>query len=352
MDKIYLMSDNTAPVHPTIMQALVEGNVGHAPSYGLDEVANRCNAMFKELCGKDVDVMYVIGGTGGNVLALDSLMGTHEALVCTDTCHVHTTETGAFEKQIGAKIYTTPNIDGKLDLAKAEAVIKEFKGNFHHNQPAVISIAQTTEVGTVYTVEEIQAVCDLAHRYDMKVHMDGARISNALAYLGCTFKEMCVDTGVDVITFGGTKNGMMFGEANLYFDKSSFQRAFYLIKQDLQLISKRRYIPMQFEAFLKDNLYLELAKHANDLIVNDLKEGIKDLPQVTLSAPLQSNQAFLVLDNAIVEKLEEKYYFAVNHDLGDKKEIRLVTCYNSTKEEMASFIKDLRDICLNEKGEH
>lgn len=347
MDKIFFFSDNTAPVHPAIMQALVDGNQGHAVAYGFDEEAKRANHMFEALCGRPVDVMYVLGGTGGNVLALDSMMSSHEALVCADCCHVHTTETGAFEKVIGAKIYPTRSHDGKIDLAQAEAIIKEFRGNFHHNQPAVISIAQTTEVGTVYSIEEIQAVCDLAHQYDMKVHMDGARISNALAYLGCTFKQMCVDTGVDVVTFGGTKNGMMFGEANLYFDKKSYQKAIYLQKQDLQVISKRRYIPMQFEAFLKDDLYLKIAKQANELILKNLKNGLEALPQVQVSASLQSNQAFLVLDNEVVEKLLEKYSFAVNKDLGNQKEIRLVTSFISTSEEVDAFVTDLKTILSN-----
>ena len=212
---------------------------------------------------------------------------------------------------------------------------------FHHNHPAVVSIAQTTEVGTVYSVEEIKAVCDFAHRNGLKVHMDGARISNALAYLGCTFKEMCVDTGVDVVTFGGTKNGLMFGEANLYFDKEAYKKAWFLQKQDLQVISKRRYLPLQFEAFLKDDLYLDLAKHANSVILETLQERIKDL-NITLSAPLQSNQAFLVLDNDVVEKLSEKYAFAINKDLGDKKEIRLVACFITTHEEMQQFVTDLK----------
>lgn len=344
MDKIYFFSDNTAGVHPTIMQALVDGNKGHAVAYGFDEDGKRCNALFKELCGRDVDVIYVMGGTGGNVFALDSMMSSHEALICADCCHVHTTETGAFEKLIGAKIYTTSSQDGKINLEEAEAYIKEFRGNFHHNQPAVISIAQTTEVGTVYEISEIKAVCDLAHRYGLKVHMDGARISNALAYLGCTFKEMCVDTGVDVVTFGGTKNGLMFGEANLYFDKDVYNKATFLQKQDLQVISKRRYIPLQFEAFLKDDLYLQLAKHANDLICVDLKEGLKQFAQVKLNATLQSNQAFLILKNEWVEKLSEKYAFAINHDLGDEKEIRLVTSFISTKEEVSNFLQDLKEI--------
>ena len=344
MGKIYFMSDNTAPVHSAIMQALVDGNVGHALSYGNDEDAKRCNKMFKEMCGCDVDVMYVLAWTGANVLALDSMMASHEALVCTDCCHVHTTETWAFEKILGAKIYPTPHQDGKLDLKAVAHIMEEYKDNFHHNQPAVISIAQTTEIGTVYSIEEIKVICDFAHQHQMKVHMDGARISNALAYLGCTLKEMCVDTGVDVVTFGGTKNGMMFGEANLYFDKTSYHKALCLQKQDLQVISKRRYIPLQFEAFLKDDLYLTLAAHANDLITKDLYQALKQLPEVKLSVPLQSNQAFLVLENQVVEKLSEKYAFMINHDYGDTKEVRLVTSFVSTKEEMAEFIEDLKAI--------
>ena len=343
MEKIFFFSDNTAAVHPTIMQALVDGNKGHGIAYGLDDDAKRVNEMFKALCGRDVDVMYLNGGTGANVLAMDSLMNSYEALICADCCHIHTTEMSAFEKIVGAKIYTTSSVNGKINLVEAQKYVDEMSNIFHHNHPSVVSIAQTTEVGTVYTIEEIRAVCDFAHKNGLKVHMDGARISNALAYLGCTFKEMCVDTGVDVVTFGGTKNGLMFGEANLYFDKEAYKKAWFLQKQDLQVISKRRYLPLQFEAFLKDDLYLKLARHANSIILEDLQEGIKDL-NITLSAPLESNQAFLVLDNEVVEKLSEKYAFAVNKNLGNQKEIRLVSTFMTTHEEMNEFVNDLKEL--------
>ena len=343
MEKIFFFSDNTAAVHPTIMQALVDGNKGHGIAYGLDDDAKRVNEMFKALCGRDVDVMYLNGGTGANVLAMDSLMNSYEALICADCCHIHTTEMSAFEKIVGAKIYTTSSVNGKINLEEAQKYVDEMSNTFHHNHPSVVSIAQTTEVGTVYTIEEIRAVCNFAHKNGLKVHMDGARISNALAYLGCTFKEMCVDTGVDVVTFGGTKNGLMFGEANLYFDKEAYKKAWFLQKQDLQVISKRRYLPLQFEAFLKDDLYLKLARHANSIILEDLQEGIKDL-NITLSAPLESNQAFLVLDNEVVEKLSEKYAFAVNKNLGNQKEIRLVSTFMTTHEEMNEFVNDLKEL--------
>lgn len=343
MEKIFFFSDNTAAVHPTIMQALVDGNKGHGIAYGLDDDAKRVNEMFKALCGRDVDVMYLNGGTGANVLAMDSLMNSYEALICADCCHIHTTEMSAFEKIVGAKIYATSSVNGKINLVEAQKYVDEMSNTFHHNHPSVVSIAQTTEVGTVYTIEEIRAVCDFAHKNGLKVHMDGARISNALAYLGCTFKEMCVDTGVDVVTFGGTKNGLMFGEANLYFDKEAYKKAWFLQKQDLQVISKRRYLPLQFEAFLKDDLYLKLARHANSIILEDLQEGIKDL-NITLSAPLESNQAFLVLDNEVVEKLSEKYAFAVNKNLGNQKEIRLVSTFMTTHEEMNEFVNDLKEL--------
>ena len=343
MEKIFFFSDNTAAVHPAIMQALVDGNKGHGIAYGLDDDAKRVNEMFKALCGRDVDVMYLNGGTGANVLAMDSLMNSYEALICADCCHIHTTEMSAFEKIVGAKIYATSSVNGKINLVEAQKYVDEMSNTFHHNHPSVVSIAQTTEVGTVYTIEEIRAVCNFAHKNGLKVHMDGARISNALAYLGCTFKEMCVDTGVDVVTFGGTKNGLMFGEANLYFDKEAYKKAWFLQKQDLQVISKRRYLPLQFEAFLKDDLYLKLARHANSIILEDLQEGIKDL-NITLSAPLESNQAFLVLDNEVVEKLSEKYAFAVNKNLGNQKEIRLVSTFMTTHEEMNEFVNDLKEL--------
>ena len=207
MEKIYFQSDNTSGVHPQIMEAINKANQDHAMPYGSDAYSLQVQEKFRELSGRDCDVVFVLGGTGGNVLAMDSMLSSYEALICTDVCHIHTTETGAFEKIVSAKIYPTPNRDGKLDLNEVKKVIDEYIGTFHHNQPSVISIAQTTELGTVYTVDEIREICEFAHQYHLKVHMDGARISNALAYLGCSYREMVVDTGVDVVTFGGTKNG-------------------------------------------------------------------------------------------------------------------------------------------------
>ncbi len=344
MEKIFFQSDNTSGVHPTIMQAMIDANKGHTLPYGADDYAKNVQQIFKDLSQKDCDVLFVLGGTGGNVLALDAMMNSYEALICTDVCHVHTTEAGAYEKIAHAKILTTKNHDGKIDLDDAKAYLRDYCGNFHHSQPSVISIANTTEVGTVYTVQEVKAICDFAHDNGLKVHMDGARISNALAYLGCTYKELVVDTGVDVITFGGTKNGMMFGEALVFYDKESYAHAKYLQKQNLQLISKLRFIPCQFEAFFKDDLYLKLAKHANDLIVHDLQEGLKKFPQVIVSNTLQSNQAFLVLNNDVVEKLQERFYFVINRDLGHQKEIRLVTSFISTKEEVQAFLDCLQEI--------
>ena len=344
MEKIYFQSDNTSGVHPQIMEAINKANQDHAMPYGSDAYSLQVQEKFRELSGRDCDVVFVLGGTGGNVLAMDSMLSSYEALICTDVCHIHTTETGAFEKIVSAKIYPTPNRDGKLDLNEVKKVIDEYIGTFHHNQPAVISIAQTTELGTVYTVDEIREICEFAHQYHLKVHMDGARISNALAYLGCSYQEMVVDTGVDVVTFGGTKNGMLFGEANVYYDKRCYQRAVYMQKQDLQLISKMRFIPAQFLAFFQDDLYLKMADHANRLITKTLKEGLKDIPGVEVSNTLQSNQAFLVLPEDKVEALDEKFYFAINRDLGDKKEIRLVTSFQTTQAEMDAFVTSLKEI--------
>lgn len=341
MDKIFFFSDNTSGVHPRIMQALVDGNQHHARSYGNDEYSKKAKEMITEIMGKECYTVFVLGGTGGNILALDAMMSSYEALICADCCHIHTTETSAFEKIVGAKIYTTTSKNGKINLEEAKQYLLENKGNIHHNQPRVISIAQTTEFGTVYTIEEIREICDFAHNNGLYVHVDGARISNALTYLNCTLKEMIADTNVDVLTFGGTKNGMMFGEANVYFNQEFYMKSCFLQKQNLQLLSKMRYIPISFIAYLEKNLYLEIANTANQLMYV-LKESVTDLQDVELLYPIESNQAFLRIPTRLSNELINKYEYAISKEENGYTELRFVTSFINTLEEVNELIRDLK----------
>jgi Threonine aldolase len=343
MEKKFFFSDNTSGVHPLIMDAIVKGNSGHAKAYGEDDYSLKAKEIIKEILGKECYSTFVLGGTGGNILALDSLMRSYQGLICSDCSHIHTTETGAFEKIVGAKIYPTIAKNGKIDLLEARKYLEDNKNNIHHNQPKVISIAQTTEVGTVYEIEEIKEICDFAHENGLYVHVDGARIANALVSLNCTLKEMISDTGVDVLTLGGTKNGMMFGEVNIYFDESLYNQSRFLQKQNLQLISKMRYISIQFIEYFREDLYLKIAKESNDLM-NVFKDSIEELKAVKLLYPIESNQAFIRIPIKFSNQLINKYEYAILSELEDETDLRLVTTFINTKEEVFELINDLKNI--------
>lgn len=258
-------SDNVAGAHPVVLEALVAANRGHALAYGEDVQTKRVEVMFSELFGREVVTRFVYGGTGANVLALASLLQPAEAVVCTNWSHINVDETGAPEKILGAKLIDLPCPDGKLAPSLVKSVLAA-RGNLHHAQPAVISLTQPTELGTLYSVDEVRALCAVAHEHGLYVHMDGARIANATAALGGTraaLRAFTVDAGVDVLSFGGTKAGVVFGEAVVWFDPVLARRSQYLRKNITQLHSKMRYIAAQYEALLSDDLFIDLGQRAN-----------------------------------------------------------------------------------------
>ena len=252
-------SDNNAGVHPEVLQAIAAANQGHAVGYGDDPYTEAAVRKFKQHFGADIEVFIVFNGTAANCLSLKALTNTYHAVICAEAAHIYTDECGAPEKFTGCKLIPLPTREGKLTV---EAVSQAYHGigDQHHVQPRVISITQATEVGTVYKPAEIKALARFAHEHDMFLHVDGARIANAAASLGQTLRQASRDLGVDVLSFGGTKNGALGAEAVVFFDKALAHDFLYLRKQGMQLASKMRFISAQFDALLTGDLWLKSAR--------------------------------------------------------------------------------------------
>ena len=240
-------SDNFSGVLPEVFKALEESAFGHQHSYGEDKYTEKAIEDFKQIFGDDIDVYFVYNGTGANILSLSAFTHSYNAIICAETAHINVDECGAIEKQTGSKLLTVPTFDGKLSLGLIHNHMHGFDDQ-HHAQPKIISLTQCTELGTVYTHDELKEICDFAHAHDMYVHMDGARLANAVAYLGCTPASITKEVGIDVLSFGGTKNGMMFGEAVVFFNTTMSKEVKYIRKQLMQLHSKSRFIAAQFSA--------------------------------------------------------------------------------------------------------
>lgn len=328
-------SDNAAGAHPAVLEAVARANHGHALAYGDDAWTKECEGAFRELFG-DVTTLLTFNGTGANVLGLASLLGPAEAVVCTDWAHIATDETGAPERILGAKLIDLPAPDGKLRPEQIED-LAHLLGVAHHAQPGVVSITQSTELGTVYSPDEVAAVCETAHGHGMTVHMDGARIANATAALGgdvAALRSFTVDAGVDVLSFGGTKNGLLGGEAVVYLRPELARRAMYVRKQVTQLPSKMRFVAAQFLGLLAEDRWLELAGHANRM-ARTLHDGIAPLPGVDVAAP-QVNSLFPSLPLEIIEPLRDWSFFW-DWDVS-RHQVRWMTAWDTTAEDVERFV--------------
>lgn len=326
-------SDNYSGVHPQIIEALINTNHGHVPAYGEDVYTESAIAKFKEHFGCDIDVYFVFLGTGANVLGLQAITRPYEAVICSDCAHIHTDECGAPDR-FGPKLLYVPNKSGKVSIEE----VKQFlfmKGIEHHIQPKVISITQATELGTVYYLEEIRSICNFAHDNDMYVHMDGARLANAAVSLGVTLKDITKGAGVDILSFGGTKNGMMYGEAVIFFNTQLSQDFKYIRKQGMQLASKMRFIAAQFEALLSNDLWEKNAKHTNEM-ARYLAELLADVPQIEITNKIESNAVFAVVPEAIIPKLQSEYSFYVWNP--SESLVRWMTSFDTTKEDVEAFV--------------
>ena len=329
-----LASDNYSGIHPAILEAIADANQGHVSSYGHDEYTHRAEQLFKQHFGDHVEVFFVFLGTAANVLSISSALRPYEAVLCTELAHINTDECGAPEHIGGFKLLTVPTTDGKFNIEKARRYLQNV--GFEHNvQPKLVSISQTTELGTVYSVQEIQAIADFAHSNGMYLHVDGARLSNAAAALNLPFREFTTDLGVDIISFGGTKNGMMLGEA-VIFNNTELAKGFkYLRKQSMQLASKMRFISAQFIAYLANNQCISTANHANQMAAY-LNQRLTAFPQVTITQPVDANAVFAVFPKAINEILLDESFFYF-WDEG-KNEARWMTSWDTTKEDIDRFV--------------
>lgn len=339
MTKKMFASDNNSGIHPAILEAIAEANIGHVPAYGGDHYTEAAIAKLKEHFGEQSEVAFVFNGTGANVTGLKAMVRSHQAIICTDGAHINSDEGGAAEGFIGGKLLTVPSADGKLTIEGIQRHLHNI-GNQQRIQPKAVSISQCTELGTVYTIDEIKEITHFAHENGLYVHMDGARLSNAAAHLGCSFAEMTGDAGIDMLAFGGTKNGLMLGEAVVCFNNELASEIPYIRKQGMQLGSKMRFIAAQFDRLLTDNLWLDNARHANGM-AKLLAEGLEDFQEISLTQPVESNAVFASLPKAQIEKLQQKHSFAVWNE--DKNEIRLVTSFDTERKDVESFLADVRE---------
>lgn len=335
-------SDNFSGVLPEVFQALEEAAYGHQHSYGEDSCSEKAIDDFKKIFGENIDVYFVYNGTGANILSLSSFCHSYNAVICAETAHINVDECGAIEKQTGCKLLTVPTFDGKLTTGLIANHIHDF-GDQHHVQPKIISLTQCTELGTVYTPEELREICDYAHAHNMYVHMDGARISNAIAYLDCSPREITSAAGIDVLSFGGTKNGMMFGEAVIFFNPSVAKEVKYIRKQLMQLHSKTRFIAAQFSAVLKNDLWLKAARHSNQMAQMLAGEAAK-IPGIHITQEVQGNEIFAIIPREKIEILQKECFFYV----WDKNasEVRWVCSFDTTENDIIEFVNLLRqELC-------
>ncbi len=332
------VSDNVSGVHPKVMEALIKCNEGHMTPYGGDELSLEAAELIKKELGAKA-VYFTLNGTGTNICILDALTAKYGAIMCTDLCHVFIHEAGAAAKTGQMQILTVSTDDGKLNPKSLDKYL-QYKSMFHFPQPQVITISQTTEMGTVYTVQEIKDLVAYAKEHGYKVHMDGSRISNACASLGISLKEMTCDLGIDALSFGMSKNGMMFGECAVFFD-DEHPNFMNLMKANLQVQSKSRYVGAQYLAMMKDNLWLENATKANEM-AKYLCEGLEKIDGINIVASRDSNMVFVEFPKEIIKPLQDCMLFFIEYE--DKNYSRLVCNFDTTKEDIDKFVAKAREL--------
>jgi threonine aldolase len=326
-------SDNWAGVHPEVLKAIAAANVGHVPSYGSDPYTLEAVTRIRGELGEDAEVFLVFSGTAANVLCLHSMVQSHQAVICAETAHVYTSECGAAEKHIGCKLLAASSPHGKITVAGIKEHLHDI-GNEHHAQPRAISITQATEYGTVYTPTEIREIADFAHANSLLLHMDGARIFNAAVHLDVPLRAITSDAGVDALSFGGTKNGLMAGEAVIFFDPQLARDFEFRRMQGMQLASKMRFIAAQFIALFNDDLWRRSASHSNkmaQLLAGELA-GIRG---VTLTQPVEANEVFVIFPSRIIPVLQQRWPFHVWDE--SKSEARLITSFDTEEADITDF---------------
>ncbi|MEO3811401.1 low specificity L-threonine aldolase [Sphaerisporangium sp. B11E5] len=331
-------SDNHAGVHPAVMEAVAAANIGDAPAYGDDEWTATLNDRLRAEFGAHASGFVVLNGTGANMISLSMMLTRrYEAIICPETAHIATHETGASERILGVKLITVPTPDGKLtpdDVTSRLSV----RGNISYVQPKIVSISQVTELGTCYTPDEIAALARTAHDNDMLLHVDGARLSNAAAHLGCSLRDLTTDAGVDVVSLGGSKNGALLGEAVITLRPDLAEAVPYLRRQTLQLGSKMRYISAQLTALLTNELWRQNATQANQM-ARRLAAAVTDLPTLDILYPVESNAVFATLPPEAITTLQSRFLFHI----WQGNTVRWMTSFNTTPEDVDTFAQAIQE---------
>lgn len=333
-------SDNNSGVHPRIMEALSEANRDHAFGYGDDRWTEEAVEKIKECFTPECEPLFVFNGTGSNAVALQLLTRPYNSILCAETAHIYVDECGSPAKMTGCQIRPIHTPDGKLTPDLIRPYLHGF-GDQHHSQPGVIYLSQCTELGTVYTADELKTLTSLAHKADMFVHMDGARLANAAAALNTTLKALTVDCGIDILSLGGTKNGLMMGECVVIFRKGSEPEARFFRKQASQLASKMRFLSCQFIPYLTDDLWRKNAAHANDM-ARSLQRKLERHPEIRFTQKTESNALFLTMPRPVIEELQNEYAFYYWNEAAC--EVRFVTSFDTTQDDVERFGDALEQI--------
>lgn len=333
-------SDNHSGVHRDILSAISEANKDHVIAYGDDPYTEKVSQKIKQLFGEQAHFFPMFNGTGANICALRACLQPYHAIIAPETGHIFVDECGAPEWLTGAAVKSVSTPDGKVRPEMLHPFFHHF-GFEHHSQPKVLYISQLSELGTAYTIAEIKALADLLHQHNMYLHMDGARIANAAATLGVSFKEITTDAGVDILSFGGTKNGMMLGESVITFRPELAENMKYIRKQSTQLYSKMRFCSAQFLAYLENDLWLQNARHANKM-AQMLRSELEKVSSIQFTQPTDGNILLLKMEPDMIEKLLQNHFFYIWDEM--THEIRLVTSWDTTEEDVQALISDVKNI--------
>jgi len=339
-------SDNYAGVHPEVMDAIAAANVEHARSYGEDAVTRRLDERLREEFGPDARGFVVFNGTGANVIAMRALLRPWEGVICAETAHIAVDEAGAPERIAGTKLLTIPTPHGKLTPELCNPRIDRMD-DIHAVRPGMISVTNSTELGTVYTVGEVRALADFAHAHGLLLHVDGARLANAAAGLGCGLGDITTGAGVDVFTLGGTKAGLMAAEAVVVTRPELHDGLERIRKQSMQLASKMRFFSAQLEALLSANLWRRTAGHANAMAAR-LADAVADVPGVDLAHPVEANGVFAVLPPGVAEELQSRWAFYTWDEA--TRVARWMCSWDTTREDVDAFAADVAETCRAAAG--
>ena len=337
MSQVSFGSDNHCGIHPALLESLIEVNHGHCPSYGLDPWSQQLKEKVKELFGAE-DCFMVFNGTAANVLCLQAGVKSFESVICTDVSHLNVDECGAPEKIAGCKLIPVPSQNGKFILSELEGLVFR-KGDQHFSQTRMISMTQPTEYGTIYSPEEFADLKEFAKKHNLLIHMDGARLANATQSLKLSFKQLT--QGVDLLSFGGTKNGFLLGELVIPLNKDLAQDLKFLRKQSLQLPSKSRFIAAPFLRYFDNNLWAEIA-HQENSMAHYLGEKLSQFPEVHVTQPIEVNSVFCTIPRKWIKSLRKSFFFYVWNE--KTFEIRLMTSFDTTKEHIDSFCQAIEKL--------